>query len=53
MTTTLRPDAEPPKEGTSGKAVWTRPILDVVDVAVMTQAGGAAVSDQDPNQPMS
>lgn len=53
MTTTLRPDADPRLEGTSGKAVWTRPVLDVVDVAVMTQSGGAAARDQDPNEPAS
>lgn len=51
MTTTLRPDADPRLEGTSGKAVWTRPVLDVVDVVVMTQAGSNVIADQDPNQP--
>ncbi len=50
MTTTLRPDTDPRQDGTSGKAVWTRPVLDVVDVVNATQAGGAVSADQDPNQ---
>ncbi len=51
MTPTLRPDAAPRAEGTLGKAVWTRPMLDVVDVVNATQAGGAVSADQDPNEP--
>lgn len=51
MPPTLRPDAAPRTEGTPAKAVWTRPVLDVVDVVTTTQESGAAAADQDPNQP--
>jgi hypothetical protein len=51
VTTTDSPDSERRQEGTTDKAAWTRPTLDVLDVVTLTQAGGDGFADQDPNQP--
>jgi hypothetical protein len=45
------PEDQPPHKNVQTKPVWVRPTLDVVDIAAMTQNGGAASADSDPNQP--
>lgn len=49
--TTARPDGiDPRQEDVSAKPVWTRPTMEMAEIGLVTQAGGAASADQDPNQ---